>query len=71
MGFKIIEEKFIPFVYNKGYSFYLKERDLVKIKLLMSEYLAKLKGNVQQLIFSISQYFKKLMIFMNHLHYVL
>ncbi|MEI9702315.1 hypothetical protein V5036_14665 [Enterobacter cloacae] len=41
---KIIEEKFIPFVYNKGYSFYLKERDLVKIKLLMSEYLAKIKG---------------------------
>ncbi|UUR72547.1 hypothetical protein [Enterobacter asburiae] len=41
---KIIEEKFIPFVYKKGYSFYLKERDLVNIKLLMSEYLAKIKG---------------------------
>ncbi|WP_317179661.1 NACHT domain-containing protein [Lelliottia amnigena] len=41
---KVIEEKFIPFIYSKGFSFYLRGRDLAKIKSLMSEYLAKTKA---------------------------
>jgi len=43
-AFKVIEEKFIPFLYKAGYSYYLKGRDLNKIKNLMSEYLAKTKA---------------------------
>lgn len=41
---KVIEEKFIPFIYSHGFSFYLRGRDLAKIKSLMSEYLAKTKA---------------------------
>jgi len=41
---KFIEEKFIPFIYRAGYSYYLKEKQLNKVKHLMSDYLAKTKA---------------------------
>lgn len=41
---KIFEEKILPFIFNKGSEFYKKEKNVLKFKYQMSDYLAKTRA---------------------------
>jgi len=41
---KLFEEKIFPYILNKGYDFYKKEKEFLKIKNKMSEYLARTRA---------------------------
>lgn len=41
---KLFEEKILPFIFNKGSELYKKEKNLIKLKYQMSDYLAKTRA---------------------------
>lgn len=41
---KLFEEKILPFIFNKGTELYKKEKNLIKLKYQMSDYLAKTRA---------------------------
>lgn len=41
---KLFEEKILPFIFNKGSEFYKKEKNVLKLKYQMSDYLAKTRA---------------------------
>ncbi|MEI7188069.1 hypothetical protein [Dickeya dianthicola] len=41
---KLFEEKILPFIFNKGSEFYKKEKNILKLKYQMSDYLAKTRA---------------------------
>lgn len=41
---KLFEEKILPFIFNRGADFYKKEKNILKLKYQMSDYLAKTKA---------------------------
>ena len=41
---KLFEEKILPFIFNRGIDFYNKEKNIIKLKSQMSDYLAKTRA---------------------------